>query len=402
MLLVVVMSAAVLAASEPLAAGGVGMPAPASITVHDTRSPEGRTLQGSAVAGQILLGLRPRGADVRRARYVVDGPGGRMTSAVATGSPFTATLDTSRLEAGAHRVTAELDTDAGPRSVSASFDVPSQQAQQVTAPVTVSDDVPQPYPARVAAIYHTLFPNPTAPRLSDLPANVNVVNLAFAEGNPPRLIGGAPPVADLARDVRDLRARGVRVMLSIGGADGEVDLRDRDSFVRGILAISDIVPLDGIDWDIERSAVSGADVEAISRALKDRRGPTFAITMAPNGSTIDQVLPIAVALNSAGDLDMIGQQFYDAPVSVEAAAGRIRQIRDAGIPESKIGIGMMIGGGDNYWTLEQCVENVSALYGEFPDLRGGYLWESGRPGTGEWAAQVAPVLSRGADVGWSR
>ena len=195
---------------------------------------------------------------------------------------------------------------------------------------TTSPD-PQPYPARVAATYSQLYADSTAPPLSEVPGSINVVNLAFAAGTPLALVGASPQGEEaLLRDVRLLRAQGARVVLSIGGADGSVDTSARQSFVDNVLAISERIPLDGIDWDIEQSAIVPDDIVAISAELVHRRGPHFAVTLAPNGSTIDAYLPIARALAERGLLTMISQQFYDAPVST---ADALRQVQRSGTPE---------------------------------------------------------------------
>jgi len=63
-----------------------------------------------------------------------------------------------------------------------------------------------------------------------------------------------------------------------------------------------------------------------------------------------------------------------------------------GIPEDKVGIGMMVGDADTYWTVDECVAAVSYLKGKHPNLRGGYLWEHGRDGTSDWASRVGSLL----------
>lgn len=250
-----------------------------------------------------------------------------------------------------------------------------------------------PYPQRVTAIYHMLWNNGTTPRLSDIPPEVNVVNLAFAQGDPLRLVGyGAQSEAEYLADARALRARGVRIIASIGGAKGHTNVRNRAGVIDGLMAINDTLPLDGIDWDIEQGDISHDDIVAISLRMKQLRGPDFAITLAPNGSNLNEYLPIARTLHQAGALSMYAQQFYDAPVSLDAAKRRVAEAIASGIPESKIGVGMMIADGPRHWTVEQSEANTYALKREFPDLRGGYLWEAGRAGTEEWAERVGPRL----------
>lgn len=256
-----------------------------------------------------------------------------------------------------------------------------------------TDTAPMAYPAKAVAIYHMMWSNSGSPRLAALPAGVNVVNLAFAQGDPLALVGWASQSeASFIADAKALRERGVRIVLSVGGAGGNLNVASRQAFVDGVMAINAKVPLDGLDWDAEGPAMTLEDVKWISLELKRRRGSNFAITMAPNGSNKDEYRAVAVVLHEAGALDMTGQQFYDAEVSYSAANGTIDALVRAGVPESKIGIGMMVDSDARHWTVDECVEAVNYLKSRHPTLRGGYLWEHGRAGTAEWASRVAPLL----------
>jgi len=255
---------------------------------------------------------------------------------------------------------------------------------------------PMGLPRKVQALYHMMWSNSGSPRLRNTPARVNVVNLAFLQGSPPRLTGwGSQSQASFVADARALRARGVRIIASVGGAGGALDLGNRAAFVRGVMAVNAKLPLDGIDWDVEGGAAFRlADVVWISKRLRQLRGAKFAITMAPNGSNIDHYRAIAVALHRRGALSMIGQQFYDAVVSKEAARGRVDQLVSAGIPRGKIAIGMMVGTASNYWTVSECINAVRFIKARHRSIRGGYLWEAGRAGTADWARRMSPVLKR--------
>jgi chitinase len=249
-------------------------------------------------------------------------------------------------------------------------------------------------PAKVVALYYMMWSNSGSPKLSTIPANVNVVNLSFLQGDPPSLVGwGAQGEASFLADAKALRARGVRIVASIGGAHGHVNIANRVGFVNSVMALNAKLPLDGIDWDLEGAAMGTADVVAISTRLKELRGPGFSVTMAPNGSNIDQYRGIAVELQKVGALDMIGQQFYDAVVSKEAAKGRIAQLVASGITQSHIGIGMMVGTADTYWTVDESIAAVNFIKASYPGIRGGYLWEAGRPGTADWVNRVGALLT---------
>ena len=269
---------------------------------------------------------------------------------------------------------------------------PAQPAPPAPAPAGSS--APMALPTKVQALYHMMWSNSGSPQLRNTPSQINVVHLAFLQGANPTLVGwGSQTEASFLADAKALRARGVRIYISVGGAHGNVNIANREAFVQGVMKLNEKMPLDGLDWDIEGGTAMGAsDVVWISKRLKELRGNNFGITLAPNGSNIDQYRAIAVQLHNNNALDMIGQQFYDAVVSKEAAKGRIAQLVGSGIPQSKIGIGMMVGNTDNYWTVDECIEAVRFIKASYPGIRGGYLWEAGRAGTSDWANRLYPFL----------
>lgn len=251
------------------------------------------------------------------------------------------------------------------------------------------------YPAKSVSLYWMMWPTSGSPKLATINPAVNVVRLAFAQGSPPRLVGPASEgsLTNLAVETRKLQQRGVKVVVSIGGAQGHVNVADRAGFVAGIKSIHATVPLDGIDWDVEGSTPMGApDVIAISETLKSTFGATFSVSMAPNGSNIGNYLGVAVELEKRSLLDRFGQQFYDAPVSSGAMLGRIDEAVGRGIKPGHYDVGMMIGVGSNWWTLQQCKDNYAVAEGKYPGLGGAYLWEAGRPQTQEWCSQVGALV----------
>jgi hypothetical protein len=272
-------------------------------------------------------------------------------------------------------------------------EVPAPAPLPPTQPEQPVTDAALAYPTKPVAVYHMMWPNSGSPRLDTTPANVNVINLAFGQGSPLGLVGWASEgEASFVTAAKALRARGKRIVLSIGGAGGHVNTGDRAGFVRGFMAINAKVPLDGIDWDLEGVGMNQGDILAICAELRRLRGPNFAITMAPNGSNIGQYLPIAVALHQAGMLTMIGQQFYDAVVSPSAALGRVNEAVRAGIPASKYMVGMMVGTADTYWTVEECLAAYRVIKDAHPSIAGAYLWEAGRAGTSDWATRVGGLI----------
>jgi chitinase len=159
---------------------------------------------------------------------------------------------------------------------------------------------------------HTSFANGSGYiRMADVPAAWDVIELAF--GEPTSVTSGdirftlcpaaeCPNVeseAEFIAAIRAKQAQGKKVLISIGGANGQVQLTTtaaRDKFVQSVSAIIDRYGLDGLDIDFEghslylnagdtdfRNPTTPVIVNLISalRSLKSRYGSDFVLTMAP-------------------------------------------------------------------------------------------------------------------------
>ncbi|WST44962.1 glycoside hydrolase family 18 protein [Streptomyces avidinii] len=148
-------------------------------------------------------------------------------------------------------------------------------------------------------------------RMADVPASWDVINLAF--GEPTSVTSGdirfrlcpvaeCPNVesaAEFKAAIKAKQAAGKKVLISIGGQNGQVQLAStaaRDTFVSSVGAIIDEYGLDGLDIDFEGHSLSLATGDTDFRApttpvvvnliaavktLKARYGPDFVLTMAP-------------------------------------------------------------------------------------------------------------------------
>jgi chitinase len=148
-------------------------------------------------------------------------------------------------------------------------------------------------------------------RMADVPAAWDIIDLAF--GEPTSVTSGdirfnrcsaaeCPNVesdADFLAAIRAKQAQGKKVLISIGGQNGQVQLTStaaRDQFVSSVSAIIDRWGLDGLDIDFEghslffnagdtdfRNPTTPVIVNLISalRTLKNRYGARFVLTMAP-------------------------------------------------------------------------------------------------------------------------
>jgi chitinase len=148
-------------------------------------------------------------------------------------------------------------------------------------------------------------------RMADIPTAWDIINLSF--GEPTSVTSGdirfnrcpaseCPNVesdADFLAAIRAKQAQGKKVLISIGGQNGQVQLTTtaaRDRFVSSVAAIIDRWGLDGLDIDFEghslflnagdndfRNPTTPVIVNLIAalRSLKARYGSRFVLTMAP-------------------------------------------------------------------------------------------------------------------------
>ncbi|MFB4281276.1 chitinase [Nonomuraea sp. MTCD27] len=168
-------------------------------------------------------------------------------------------------------------------------------------------------PKRVLVGYlHASFANGSGyVRMSEVPNEWDVINLAF--GEPTSVTSGdirfrqcpaaecpnVEPEADFVAAIRAKQAQGKKVLISIGGQNGQVQLTTaaaRDKFVESVAAIIDRYGLDGLDIDFEGHSLhldpgdtnlaaptTPVVVNLISalKSLKSRYGARFTLTMAP-------------------------------------------------------------------------------------------------------------------------
>jgi len=161
-------------------------------------------------------------------------------------------------------------------------------------------------PARVLVGYWHNFDNGSGfIKLRDVSPDWDVIDLAFGEpvaGSTSQIAftpDARTSVAEIQSDVQILHGRGTKVLLSVGGANGHVELRndaEQQQFVDSVTAIIDLYDLDGLDVDFEGQSVhvDRGDSDFTSpttpvivnliqalRQIHDNVGPDFVLTMAP-------------------------------------------------------------------------------------------------------------------------
>ncbi|MBB4914753.1 carbohydrate binding domain-containing protein [Streptosporangium saharense] len=182
-----------------------------------------------------------------------------------------------------------------------------------SAPVTVTVGPGDPTSNRVLVGYlHASFANGSGyVRMADVPKEWDFINLSF--GEPTSVTSGdirfvrcpvaecpsVEPDADFIAAIKAKQAQGKKVLISIGGQNGQVQLTTtaaRDKFVESVGAIIDKYGLDGLDVDFEGHSLylNAGDtnlsapttpviVNLISalKTLKAKYGSKFVLTMAP-------------------------------------------------------------------------------------------------------------------------
>ncbi|MEV6644992.1 glycoside hydrolase family 18 protein [Amycolatopsis sp. NPDC051371] len=194
---------------------------------------------------------------------------------------------------------------------------------------------------------HSSFANGSGyVRMADVPAAWDIIDLAF--GEPTSVTSGdirftrcpaaeCPNVesdADFTAAIKAKQAQGKKVLISIGGQNGQVQLTTtaaRDKFVSSVSAIIDKYGLNGLDVDFEghslslnpgdtdfRNPTTPVIVNLISalKSLKAKYGSGFVLTMAPETFFVQ-----------------VGYQFYGGSGAGDARTGAylpvIHALRDS-------------------------------------------------------------------------
>ncbi|MFI7617057.1 chitinase [Nonomuraea terrae] len=184
-------------------------------------------------------------------------------------------------------------------------------------------------PARVLTGYWHNFVNQAAElRLSAVPDEYDLVAIAFGEATAvpgevafaldPGLaaaVGGYTD-AQFRADVQALRERGKKVVLSVGGETGRVQVASAAAatrFADSVHALMRTYGFDGVDIDLENGLNATYMAQAL-RSLRAQAGPGLIITMAPQ--TIDMQSTgmeyFKLALSIKDILTIVHTQFYNS------------------------------------------------------------------------------------------
>jgi len=149
--------------------------------------------------------------------------------------------------------------------------------------------------------WHNFINGSSNIKLSDVPSQYDIIVLSFADMDPVKPGGvtfnvdgplsnalGGYTNADLINDIQAKRALGKKVILSVGGEQGNINLNSASpnvtNFVDSMYGLITQFGLDGIDIDLE-NGMNVTNLTTAVRQLQTKVGPGFILTMAPQ--TID-------------------------------------------------------------------------------------------------------------------
>src|SRR3984957_13470978 len=184
-------------------------------------------------------------------------------------------------------------------------------------------------PAHVLMGYWQDFTNGAQPlTLAAVPTSYNLVAVAFgaATGTPGQVsfsldstlasdLGGYTQ-QQFINDIATLQARGQKVILSVGGADGAISVDDAASasaFASSVYSLIKQYGFNGVDVDLE-NGVNPTYMASALEQLESDVGPSLIITLAPQTvdtqSTGDDYFQLALDIKSI--LTMINTQYYNS------------------------------------------------------------------------------------------
>jgi chitinase len=224
-------------------------------------------------------------------------------------------------------------------------------------------------PAHILMGYWQDFTNGATPlTLADVPTSYNLVAVAFgAATDTPGQVSfsldstlasdlGGYTQQQFINDIATMKARGQKVILSVGGADGAISVDDAASasaFASSVYSLIQQYGFNGVDVDLE----NGVDPTYMASALEQLEsdvGSSLIITLAPQTvdtqSTGDDYFQLALDIQPI--LTMINTQYYnsgtmngcDGNVYAEGTENFITALActelEGGLSPSQVGIGL--------------------------------------------------------------
>ena len=223
-------------------------------------------------------------------------------------------------------------------------------------------------PPHVLMGYWQDFVNGATPlTLAQVPTSYNLIAVAFgsATGTPGQVAFSLDPTlsSDLGgytqqqfiSDIKTLNARGQRVILSVGGANGTISVTDSASAAEFASSVNSLIQqygFNGVDIDLENGVSPAFMAQALDQLSSD--DPGLIITLAPQ--TVDMQSTqgdyFQLALDIKSILTMVNVQFYnsgtmngcDGNVYAEATENFLTALTcielQGGLSPSQVGLGL--------------------------------------------------------------
>ncbi|HEY1228160.1 MAG TPA: hypothetical protein VGF26_12665 [Ramlibacter sp.] len=271
-------------------------------------------------------------------------------------------------------------------------------------------------PSKVLGCYYTAWDTGTY-KIGDVPTDFNVIYLFHCKPAGSAVNGSWNNVGDgtftfeyfndIPRDqVQAVRARGQKVILTVGGAGAGYAWDNRTkstNFVNSFKAIADqLGGVDGIDFNnYEAGIVTSDNYDAVSaemvwiaQQLKAAYGANFAVTSPPQpNDTLQQSL--MKALKDAGVLTYAAPQFYDwSGFNAEGYISNSINTWSALLGEGNLAVGMSANYG-NGPSLDDCAREWSTIKGAHAGVRGMFCWsaQTNLQGRNAWGSAMKAALA---------
>jgi len=311
--------------------------------------------------------------------------------------------------------------DAPVQSASTTSALAQSASPAVAGPVATSL-AGQSFPSQVLACYFTTWD--TRYPITDVPMDFNVIYLFHARPQGPVLIdpvGGyetynntgdgtffMPNMGESqisADKIQQVRARGQKVLLTVGGASAgfNFDTRSKsENFVKSFMGMyTALGGVDGVDFNNFEAGIGATPSEMvwICQQLVAQYGPNFAVTCppSPDGNYAPADRTLTAALSSAGLLTYAAPQYYD--YDGVKPANVIKKYTDQWVDHLGDASKVMVGFSANYDynsspTLDECVREWNAVKKAHPDIRGMFCWnaQTNLSGGNQWGSTMKPLV----------
>lgn len=308
--------------------------------------------------------------------------------------------------------------DAGPQTASVTTALAQSPAPAPASLAAAGGALP----SQILACYFTTWD--TSYPITDVPMDFNVIYLFHARPQGPLLtdpVGGYQTYnntgdgtfympnmgeAQISADkVQQVRARGQKVLLTVGGASAgfSFDTRSKsENFVKSFMSMyASLGGVDGIDFNNFEAGIGSTPSEIIwiCQQLIAQYGPNFAITCPPSadGNFAPGDRALTAALSAAGVLTYAAPQFYDW--SGVKPGDVVKNYIDQWVGHLGDASKVVVGFSANYnyanaLTLAECIREWNAIKAAHPTIRGMFCWsaQSNLSGGNEWGSTMKPLI----------